>query len=318
MDMYQKREMRKNKKMNEDTKSLPSTSINWYPGHMAKTRREIKEKIDLIDIIYEVIDARMPISSKIVDIDDLVKNKPRLLIVTKYDLCDKIETDKILSYYQNQGYIVIPVDLVSGKNVNKIITESEKLLKDMNDSRKLKGLKPRNIRALVIGSPNVGKSTLINRLVGKKAVSIGDKPGVTKNLGWVRIHNNIDLLDSPGILWPKLDDQYQALILASLSSIKEEIIDKQNLAIFILKIMLKLYSERVTGRYCFENVTDLDDTNQLDYVFSTISKKRGCLKKGGLIDYDKVYNVIIRDLKDNNFGVITLDRLERNDNNDIR
>ena len=318
MDMYQNREMRKNKKMNEDTKSLPSTSINWYPGHMAKTRREIKEKIDLIDIIYEVIDARMPISSKIVDIDDLVKNKPRLLIVTKYDLCDKIETDKILSYYQNQGYIVIPVDLVSGKNVNKIITESEKLLKDMNDSRKLKGLKPRNIRALVIGSPNVGKSTLINRLVGKKAVSIGDKPGVTKNLGWVRIHNNIDLLDSPGILWPKLDDQYQALILASLSSIKEEIIDKQNLAIFILKIMLKLYSERVTGRYCFENVTDLDDTNQLDYVFSTISKKRGCLKKGGLIDYDKVYNVIIRDLKDNNFGVITLDRLERNDNNDIR
>ena len=318
MDMYQKREMRKNKKMNEDTKSLPSTSINWYPGHMAKTRREIKEKIDLIDIIYEVIDARMPISSKIVDIDDLVKNKPRLLIVTKYDLCDKIETDKILSYYQNQGYIVIPVDLVSGKNVNKIITESEKLLKDMNDYRELKGLKPRNIRALVIGSPNVGKSTLINRLVGKKAVSIGDKPGVTKNLGWVRIHNNIDLLDSPGILWPKLDDQYQALILASLSSIKEEIIDKQNLAIFILKIMLKLYSERVTGRYCFENVTDLDDTNQLDYVFSTISKKRGCLKKGGLIDYDKVYNVIIRDLKDNNFGVITLDRLERNDNNDIR
>ena len=304
---------------NEDKNtSVQKIDINWYPGHMAKTRREIKEKIDLIDIIYEVIDARMPISSKIVDIDDLVKNKPRLLIVTKYDLCDKIETDKILSYYQNQGYIVIPVDLVSGKNVNKIITESEKLLKDMNDFRKLKGLKPRNIRALVIGSPNVGKSTLINRLVGKKAVSIGDKPGVTKNLGWVRIHNNIDLLDSPGILWPKLDNQYQALILASLSSIKEEIIDKQNLAIFILKIMLKLYSERVTGRYCLENVTDLDDTNQLDYVFSTISKKRGCLKKGGLIDYDKVYNVIIRDLKDNNFGVITLDRLERNDNNDIR
>lgn len=305
-------------KNKDENTSVQKSDINWYPGHMAKTRREIKEKIDLIDIIYEVIDARMPISSKIVDIDDLVKNKPRLLIVTKYDLCDKIETDKILSYYQNQGYIVIPVDLVSGKNVNKIITESEKLLKDMNDYRELKGLKPRNIRALVIGSPNVGKSTLINRLVGKKAVSIGDKPGVTKNLGWVRIHNNIDLLDSPGILWPKLDDQYQALILASLSSIKEEIIDKQNLAIFILKIMLKLYSERVTGRYCFENVTDLDDTNQLDYVFSTISKKRGCLKKGGLIDYDKVYNVIIRDLKDNNFGVITLDRLERNDNNDIR
>ena len=303
--MHQKREMRKNKKMNEDTKSLPSMSINWYPGHMAKTRREIKEKIDLIDIIYEVIDARMPISSKIVDIDDLVKNKPRILIVTKYDLCDQVETDKILDNYKELGYTVIPVDLVNGKNVNKIITASETLLKSMNEQRKNKGLKPRNIRALVIGAPNVGKSTLINRLVGKKAVSIGDKPGVTKNLGWIRIHKDIDLLDSPGILWPKLENQYQASILASLSSIKEEILDEQELAIFILKIMNDLYPEKLYERYKLDNI----DFKNVEETLEKIAIKRGALKKGGIADLQKVYYIIIRDLKEGNFGCVTLDRI---------
>lgn len=281
------------------------TNINWYPGHMAKTRREIKEKIDLIDIIFEVIDARMPISSKIVDIDDLVKNKPRLLIVTKYDLCDKEETDKILYYYRKQGYIVIPVDLMNGKNINQIIIESEKLLKDMNAKRKEKGLKPRNIRALVIGTPNVGKSTLINRLVGKKVVNIGDKPGVTKQLGWIRIHKDIDLLDTPGVLWPKLENQYQAAILASLSSIKEEVLDSQEIAIFILKIMNDLYPDRLKERYKINNI----DFNNIEITLDEIAKRRGALQKGGTINYEKVYNIVIRDLKDGNFGKITLDRI---------
>ena len=280
-------------------------NINWYPGHMAKTRREIKEKLDLIDIIYEVIDARMPISSKIIDIDDLVKNKPRLLIVTKYDICDKEETDKILAFYKEQGYVVIPVDLVNGKNVNLIIKESEKLLQEMNNKRKEKGLKPRNIRALVVGAPNVGKSTLINRLVGKKVANIGDRPGVTKNLGWIRIHKNIDLLDSPGILWPKLENQYQASILASLSSIKEEILDSQELAIFILKIMNDLYPNRLKERYKLDNI----DFENIEFTLDEIAKRRGALQKGGTINYEKVYNIVIRDLKEGNLGSITLDRL---------
>lgn len=281
------------------------TNINWYPGHMAKTRREIKEKLDLIDIIYEVIDARMPISSKIIDIDELVKNKPRLLIVTKYDLCDNEQTDKILTTYKEKGYIVITVDLINGKNVNRIITESEILLKEMNEKRKLKGLKPRNIRALVVGSPNVGKSTLINRLVGKKVVNIGDKPGVTKNLGWIRIHKDIDLLDSPGILWPKLEDQHQASILASMSSIKEEILDTQELAIFILKIMNDLYPNSLKERYKIDNI----DFDNIELTLDEIAKRRGALQKGGTINYEKVYNIIIRDLKDGNFGKVTLDRI---------
>ena len=305
MDMYQKRKMRQEKKKNSNQNGSDKIQVNWYPGHMAKTRREIKEKIDLIDIIYEVVDARMPISSKIIDIDSLVKNKPRILIVTKYDICDQSETDKILEDYQKQGYTVIPVDLVNGKNVNKIITESEKILTTMNEERKRKGLKARNIRALVIGSPNVGKSTLINRLVGKKAVSIGDKPGVTKNLGWIRIHKDIDLLDSPGILWPKLENQHQASILASLSSIKEEILDEQEIAIFILKIMNELYPDRLKERYA---ITDIDFSN-IEETLDKIAKKRGALKKGGIADYQKVYYIIIRDLKDGNLGSITLDRL---------
>lgn len=285
------------------------TNINWYPGHMAKTRREIKEKLDLIDIVYEVIDARMPLSSKVVDIDALVKDKPRILIVTKYDLCDKEETDKLINYYKGLGYITVVVDLISGKNVNQIIIESTKLLQDMNEKRKLKGLKPRNMRALIVGAPNVGKSTLINRLVGKKVASIGDRPGVTKNLGWIRIHKDIDLLDSPGILWPKLENQYQAFILASLSSIKEEIINSQDLALFILNILNKLYPEKLKERYGLENINFSEIEKSLDII----AKKRGALMKGGLSDYDKVYNIIIRDLKDNNFGLLTLDRL-----NDIK
>ena len=177
--------------MNKNEKSLPSTSINWYPGHMAKTKRLISENINLIDIVYEVIDARIPYSSKIRDIDTILKDKPKILVVTKMDLCDEGETNKFLDKYKKEGYIVVPVDLVSGRNVNEIINKTKELLKPLDEKRIAKGLKKRSYRALIVGIPNVGKSTLINRLVGKKATQVGNKPGVTKNLNWVRINNDI-------------------------------------------------------------------------------------------------------------------------------
>ena len=303
--MHQKREMRKNKKMNEDTKSLPSTSINWYPGHMAKTKREIIEKINLIDVVYEVVDARMPLSSKIVDIDDLIKDKLRILVMTKYDLCDKTETDKIIKYYEELGYKVVAVDLMSGLNVKKILDYTKEIMDIENKKRESKGMKPRAARALIVGVPNAGKSTLINRLVGKKSAGVGDTPGFTKSLSWIRINKDVELLDSPGILWPKMEDQEAAHILACLSSIKEEILNPDAIAVFILIKLYELYPERLEKRY---GVVELDE--DLIEVYDTIAKRRGALSRGGVADYDKVSNIIIRDLKNGYFGNITFDRLD--------
>ena len=287
-------------KMNDN-----KTNINWYPGHMAKAKREMKEKMNLIDIVYEVIDARMPLSSKIVDIDEIIKEKPRILLMTKYDLCDQTETDKIKDYYEQQGYQVIPLDLAKGTNVNTIFTKSEIILQQLNEKRANKGLKPRNLRALIIGVPNVGKSTLINRLVGKKAVQVGNRPGVTKSLGWIRINKNIDLLDTPGILWPKLENQEHAYTLALLSSIKEEILNQQDLAIFALNKLQLLYSEKLKKRY---DLTD-EQLQDLEKTLQAIATKRGAIKKGNQIDEEKVYQMILQDLKHNAFGALTLDRL---------
>ena len=283
---------------------MNNNPINWYPGHMAKTKRLIKEKYNLIDIVYEVIDARMPKSSKIVDIDDLIKNKPRLLIMTKYDLCDKKETDKFISYYENLGYQVISVDLMSGTNVKKIIEASEVVLESENEKRKAKGLKPRNIRALILGVPNAGKSTLINRLVGKKSAGVGNKPGFTKSLSWIRIHKNIDLLDTPGILWPKLEDQESAHVLASFSSIKEEILNEDQIAAFILKKLYALYPKALEERY---GIDELDD--DLIEAYDIIASRRGALTKGGVADYERVSRIILQDFKNGYFGPITFDRL---------
>ena len=291
--------------MNKDDnqKGFSSSRIGWYPGHMAKTKREIKEKINLIDIIYEVIDARMPISSKIKDIDDLIKDKPRILIMTKYDLCDKKETDKFISYYESLGYKVVPVDLANNKNVKNVLNLSESVSKELNEKRKSKGLKPRNLRALIIGIPNVGKSTLINRLVGKKAAGVGNKPGFTKSLSWIRINKDIDLLDSPGILWPKLENQYEARILAIFSSIKEEILNKEDLALFAIDILTKLYKEKLEERYNIkiDNMTNVE-------IMEEIAKKRGCVTKGNITDYERVSAIILNDIKNNAFKEITLDR----------
>lgn len=281
------------------------TNINWYPGHMAKTKREILEKLNLIDIVYEVVDARMPLSSKIVDIDELIKDKPRILVMTKYDLCDKTETDKIIKYYEELGYKVVAVDLMSGLNVKKILDYTKEIMDIENKKRESKGMKPRAARALIVGVPNAGKSTLINRLVGKKSAGVGDTPGFTKSLSWIRINKDVELLDSPGILWPKMEDQEAAHILACLSSIKEEILNPDAIAVFILRKLYELYPERLEERY---GVVELDE--DLIEVYDTIAKRRGALSRGGVADYDKVSNIIIRDLKNGYFGNITFDRLD--------
>ena len=292
--------MSKNEKNNLSDK----IQINWFPGHMFKTKKEIAEKLNLIDIVYEVIDARMPISSKIVDIDNLIKDKPKILIVTKYDLCDKKETDKILDSYRNNGYSVIPVDLMNG-NVKDILLETNKIMENINSIRIQKGLKERAARVLIVGVPNVGKSTLINRLVGKKAAGVGNTPGFTKSLSWIRVNKDIELLDSPGILWPKFEDQDVAKTLAAFSSIKEEILNIDDIAIFILKKMFQLYPSNLKEKY---DIVELDE----DFIecYELIARKRGALSKGGVPDYERVSEIIVRDLKNGALGNVTFDRLK--------
>ena len=277
-------------------------NINWYPGHMAKTKRLIKEQIDLIDVVYEVIDSRMPFSSKIIDIDEIVKNKPRILIFNKTDLCDKNETNKWIKYYEDKGYKVISYNLEGHPNMKPLIDLTMDVMKEVIEKRKEKGLKQRKIRALVVGIPNVGKSTLINRLANKKVAGIGNKPGVTKNLSWIRVNDDIELLDSPGILWPKLDEK-NAFNLAALTAIKEEVLPLYDVVYYVIEMLNKFYPEKLKERYGLEEL-DEDMISNLEFI----GKRRGCLIKGGEIDYDKVIDLIISDIKNGYIKEITFDR----------
>lgn len=280
--------------------------INWYPGHMAKTKRLIKEKYNLIDVVYEVIDARMPKSSKIKDIDELLKDKPRILIMTKKDLCDLDVTKKWVKYYEELGYYVVLADLSQNNSVSEIVDLTHKITKDIQERRENKGLTKKEIRALVIGIPNVGKSTLINRLAGRKVAVIGNNPGVTKNLSWLKTNSNILLLDSPGILWPKLADKEGAHNLASFSAIPRDILPVDSVAIHILNKLDKYYSDIIKTRY---NLAHMDN-DDLEYVYETIGRKIGAVVSGGEIDYDRVSNTILEDIKNERVKGITFDRID--------
>ncbi len=282
----------------DNEKVFQKSQINWYPGHMAKTKREIREKLELIDIVYEVIDSRMPRSSRIADLDDIIGNKPRIIISTKYDLCDKNVTDKILNGFDGT---IIKCNLKENSNINKeIINKTEELVKSINDKRIEKGLTKRNYRALVIGVPNAGKSTLINRLAGKNIAKTGNMAGVTKNVSWIKLNKDLELLDTPGILWPKIENREQALNLASLTSIKEEILDREEIARYILDFLKNNYPNLLVEKYKI----NLDSED----IMEDIGRHRGCLMKGNIVDLEKVYTVIINDVKEGRIGKVTFDK----------
>ncbi len=277
--------------------------INWYPGHMAKTKREISEKINLIDIVYEVIDARIPISSKI-PLNDLVKDKKRIVIVTKYDLCDKVKTDTYLNELKKDyPTIVFNLKNTSQKDINNLINLTNDLLKDINIIRKQKGLKTRLFRALVVGAPNVGKSTLINRIKGKNIAKTGNRAGVTKGISWIKVGETIELMDTPGLLYPKITSEEIGLNLASLASINEDILNKEQIATYIVETLKNKYPTILAERYKLKN---LKDSETLD-IFNEIAKNTNSYKKGNEIDLEKVYTIITNDLKEGRIKNITLD-----------
>ncbi|HOP65753.1 MAG TPA: ribosome biogenesis GTPase YlqF [Bacilli bacterium] len=304
-DMYQKREERKNKKHKIDTK----VNINWYPGHMAKTKREIKEKLCLIDVVYELIDARIPFSSKINDIEDVIKNKPRILIMTKKDLCDLKETNKWIKYYQKKGYEVLLLDLTNNKDYKELITLTNEVTKSIQDKRELLNLNKKEIKALVIGIPNVGKSTLINSLAAKKVAKTGNTPGITKQLNWLKTKSNILLLDTPGILWPKFDNETIALNLASMTAIKNDILPIDKVAIYILEMLNKYYPNLLLSRY---KIAKLDEDILVSY--ETIGRNLQVIKKGNEVDCDKLSQIIVNDMKNELIKNITFDRYEEHEN----
>ena len=287
--------------MNNENK----TNINWYPGHMAKTKREISEVLPLIDLVFEIVDARIPDSSRIEDIDNIVKNKDRIMIMTKKDLCDLEETKKWIKKYEDEGIKVVLVNLNTNDDLKFILAAVKQVAEKINLKRSEKGLKDKELKALVVGIPNVGKSTFINRLAGKKVAGVGNMPGVTKNLVWLKTKANLLLLDTPGILWPKFESDEVSCNLASMSAIKTEVFDNDHVACHILNKLSKYYPNKLNSRYGI----DYFDNDDVGTMYDIIGKKLGCIIRGGEVDYNRVSTMIINDIRNENIKEVTFDRI---------
>lgn len=283
---------------------MPSSTIQWFPGHMAKARRQMEENLKKVDFIIEVRDARMPFSSKNPLIDELARNKPRLILLSKTDKADPQMTKKWIEYLTRDNQQVLALDLIKGNYKNQIIQKSMELNQALIDKQKRRGIKPRALRAMVAGIPNVGKSTLINTLSKRKAAKTGDKPGVTKALQWIKLGNELELLDTPGVLWPRFDDPKSGLILAALGSIKDDIVHMDDLALYCMQYLMDNHPQAVIDTYGIEKIEETPwETLQ------AAARKRGWLLKGD-IDENRTMRTFIQDVRDCRIGKITWEKPE--------
>ncbi len=283
--------------------------INYYPGHMAKTKRLIKTHMKHIDIILEVLDARAPYASINPELKELFTYKPKLLLLNKSDLAEQKPLHQWMETFESHGYHTLKINALKGTNVDEIHHKAKTILKDVFEKEQTKGRIERPIRALIVGIPNVGKSTLINRLVGKKATKIGDTPGITRHLQTIRINKDFELLDTPGILWPNITDQQSALNLALLGTIKDHFIPRDDVVIHGFDILKNHYKDAFEKKYDM----DIDEADTSLDLFEKIAKKRGCLMQGGQIDYERVMDHFLYDFRHQGFGPIILERVSSRD-----
>jgi ribosome biogenesis GTPase A len=272
---------------------------------MAKARRQVTEKLKLVDIIFELVDARIPRSSRNPMIDEIIQQKPRLVLLNKADMADKEITKDWIAYFKRHQIPALAINSQDGVGMKEIVAESKLILKEKFDRMKAKGVKPRAIRAMIVGIPNVGKSTLINRLAKKNIAQTGNRPGVTKAQQWIKVGKELELLDTPGILWPKFEDQEVGLKLALTGAIKDTILNLQDITIYGLRFLEKAYPERLQERYKLEGIPD-----EIVEVFDQIGKLRGCLMSGGEVDYDKVSELVIREIRTELLGPLTFEKPE--------
>ena len=280
--------------------------VQWFPGHMAKTRRLIKESLPLVDGVTELLDARIPYSSSNPELGELINNKPRIVLLNKCDLADKDTTRQWVEYYKKTGITAIPVDCRSGKGLNNYISAVREVLKDKIRQNEERGMPGKALRIMVVGIPNTGKSSFINRMAGAAKAKVADKAGVTRQNQWFAIGNGIELLDTPGVLWPKFDDPKVGDRLAFIGSVKDEILDSETLAVRLLEVMKNDYADRLAERY---KINDFSDKEPWE-VLEMIGKKRGMMIKGGEIDTERASVMLLDEYRGGRLGTISLEKPE--------
>ncbi len=279
-------------------------NYQWYPGHMTKAKRMMQENIKLIDLIIEVVDARIPYSSRNPDIDELGKNKARLILLNKADLADERENEKWAEYFKAKGYYAVKLNAKSGAGIKSVLPVIMESCKEKLERDRKRGIINRPIRAMVVGIPNVGKSTFINAFAGKACTKTGNKPGVTKGKQWIRINKNVELLDTPGILWPKFEDQSVGAKLAMVGSIKDEILNLEELSLELLNYIHEYYEGILTKRY------DIVESEKALSMLEQVAENRKCIQKGNVLDYLKAANILLEEFRNGKIGKITLEKPE--------